>query len=227
MINKIEILSVNYNTPDLIERMINSIRQHEGDYSIRIIDGSDREPFKTQIKELCAGFDNVVLQQQGWNIHHGRGMDLGVTTSKYEWCLIIDSDNYILQPIIGKMFSATQNNKKIVAEYCHVNNNGIGCGRHYLLSQPIKYFHPSLFLLNTKYYQELKNIGITFIHHGAPCIRIMEYLFNNGLLDIICEDVFEYYGISDNEIGKYKNRNSRGTVSRFGYQLDSNPHILL
>ena len=65
MINNIEILTVNYNTPDLINSLIKSVRDVEGDYPIRVIDGSDSEPYKTDIIEVCEGESNVILEQQG------------------------------------------------------------------------------------------------------------------------------------------------------------------
>jgi hypothetical protein len=220
MIDKIEMLTINYNTPDYINRLIKSVRDIEGEYQIRIIDGSDREPFKTEIIEVCKKYNNIILQQQGWNIHHGRGMDLGVSTSKYEWCLIFDSENYIQQPIIKKMYNcAIQKNKMIVGGYCHVNHYGMNISRYYSKEYPIKYYHPSLFLINTKYYLELKQNGITFIHYGAPRIKIMEYLYDNNISDVVGTDIWEYLEIKDSEIGKYTNQKSRGTVNRFGYNI--------
>jgi len=219
--DNIEIISVNYNTPDLIDRLIKSIREIEGGFPIRIIDGSDKEPFKSDIIKICEKYDNVILEQQGWNIHHGRGMDLGITTSKYEWSLIIDSDNYIQQPIIGKIYNgAIEKNKMILGWVEYVNNNGVGVGRYYSDKYKIKYYHPSLMLLKNSYYIELKSKGVKFIHHGAPCIKVMEYLYNNKLTDVIGLDIKEHLNIDYSDIGKYTNLDSRGTRNRFGIQLN-------
>lgn len=220
MINNIEILSVNYNTPDLIERLIKSVREIEGNYPIRIIDGSDREPFKSDIVSVCDKYQNVILQQQGYNIHHGGGMDLGVSTSKYDYCLILDSDNYIQRPIIETMYKGLiENNRTMIGWYCHVNNNGINISRNYSTDYPIKYYHPSLFMIKKEYYLTLKRNNITFINHGAPSIKIMEHLHNIGLSDIVGIDLWKYLGINESEAGKYTNLDSRGTVNRFGYNL--------
>jgi len=220
MIDKIEIITVNYNTPDLIERIIKSVRDNEGDYQIRIIDGSDKEPFKTDIIKICEKYDNIMLEQQGWNIHHGRGMDLGVSTSKYEYCLSLDSDNYIQQPIIKKMYDGLiENNKMMIGGHCHVNGSGEGIGRNYSKEYPIKYYHPSLLMIKTEYYLRLKAVGITFIHHGAPSIKIMKYLYDNNISDIVGISLWDYLNISETEISKYTNLKSRGTVNRFGYNL--------
>ena len=220
MINKIEIISVNYNTPDLIDRMIKSVRDVEGIYPIRIIDGSDREPFKTDIITACQKYENVILSQQGYNIHHGPGLDLGISTSKFEYCLCVDSDNYIQQPIIQKMYDGlVNNNKMMIGWYCHVNDYGVNVDRYYSKEYPIKYYHPSLFMIKKDYYLGLKTMGIAFIKHGAPSIKIMKYLYNNKISDVVGIDLWEYLGIDDSQIGKYTNLNSRGTVDRFGYNL--------
>ena len=186
----VEIISVNYNTPDFIERMVDSV-QKEGNYPIRIIDGSDREPYENLIRKVCKRY-GVTLQQQGWNIHHGRGMDLGVSTSEFKYVLLIDSDNYLRSPIIEKMHTAmTQNDRKIVGWYCYCNDKGYGNGRRPDHNHPIKYWHPSLMMIETEFYRELKSKGITFVHHGAPCIEIMKYLHKKGLSDIGL-DILEY-----------------------------------
>lgn len=220
MINKLEIISVNYNTPDLIDKMIKSVREIEGNYHIHIIDGSDREPYKTDILEVCKKYDNVNILQTGYNIHHGRGMDLGVSISEYEWVLIIDSDNNIMQPTIDKMLNyCITNNKMICAYRCYVNQYGISTGKTKSPEQPICYYHPMLFLIKKDYYFKLKSIGITFIHHGAPCIAISRYLHDNNLSEEVGVSLHEVceFGITD--YGKWVNLESRGTRNRFGMNL--------
>jgi len=211
MIDKIEILTINYNTPDLIDNLIKSVREIEGDYQIRIIDGSDKEPFKTEIQNVCKKFNNIILQEQGWNIHHGRGMDFGVSTSNYEWCLIIDSDNYIQQPIIEKMYGATIYNKKIIGwTVPNYSRDGVS----------FKYYHPALLLINVDYYKELKIKGITFVHDGAPCYKIMRYLHDNNLSDVVGVDLEKYLNKDNKKIeGSITIHKWRGTGDRFGYDI--------
>ena len=220
MIENIEILTVNYNTPDLIDRMIKSVCEIEGDYPIRIIDGSDKEPFKSKIIEICDKYENVKLEQQGWNIHHGRGLDLGVSTSNYEWVILMDSDGFISQPIIEKTYNcAIENNKMMVGRSVYVNTAGISEGRKYSIQHPIRYFHASYLLFNKNYYLELKKQNAGFIHHGAIAIKMMIYLYMNGLSDKVGIDIWEYLQIPDNEMDNYFHYGGRGTVNRFGYNL--------
>lgn len=216
---KIEVISVNYNTPDLIERMIKSIREHEGDIPIRIIDGSDQRELVLETFRIENEFTNVTFQRQGWNIHHGRGMDMAMTTSHYDACFIIDSDNFLLKPMIEKMKEVK---KKIVGWYCYENDRGFGNARHPDKEHYIKYFHPSLMLMDVAFYLDLKKKKAGFIHHGSPCIQMMKYLHDTGDADKYCADIFEIMGVNIKQIGDWcnldnsKGQATRGTVNRWG-----------
>jgi len=220
MIENVEIISVNYCTPDLIERLIKSVRDIEGNYPIRIIDGSDREPFKTQIKAVCDNYTNVTLQQLGYNIHHGRGMDLGVSNTSSEWVLIIDSDNFISQPTIENMLYYCQtNDKKICAYHCWTNSYGLSYGRNETHFGNVLYYHPALFLIRKDYYVWLKANDAGFIHHGAPCIAMMNFLHKNKLSTEVGVTLADAFGFHPKYYGDWVNLESRGTVNRFGYNL--------
>lgn len=216
----LEIITVNYNTPDLVERLIVSVKEKEGDYPIRIIDGSDREPFQSEIKAIADKYSNVSLQQFGWNIHHARGMDHGVTTSEYEWVLIIDSDNYILQPTIDKIMSAViEYDKKICGYHCYVNAYGVSGSYTKTEAFPILYYHPMIFLIKKEYYDFLKTMNAGFIHHGAPCIAIMQYLHNNNLSEVVGITLAEACSFEHYKRGEWVCLDSRGTRQRFGMNL--------
>ena len=214
MIDNIEIVTVNYNTPDLVKRLIKSVREIEGNYPISIIDGSDKGPFQSEVYNLRSCYENVEVFPMGYNIHHGRGMDYALSSSRYQWCLIIDSDNYIKQPVIEKMKSLAVGDRKIVGWELIVDSQGKNDPSGF------PYYHPMLLLFNTEYYSKLRNMGIGFIHHGAPAIQIMQYLHDNNLSQKVGIDMFKGLGINKSDIGEYINLASRGTVNRFGYNLN-------
>lgn len=158
---KFEVVSVNYCTPDLIDRLITSIRKFS-DVPIRIIDGSDKEPFKSQVKEVCAKFTNITLIQLGYNIHHGRGLDYAISSSTLDWCLCIDSDAEIL----NNLFNALQ--------FTHFIE-----GFAYDVGFDKQYVHPEFMLVNVAKYKTSK---YKFIHDGAPAFVI------NKTTDKLCMD---------------------------------------
>jgi hypothetical protein len=194
MINNIEIITVNYNTPDLINNLIKSVRDVECNYQIRIIDGSDKEPFKSEIIEVCKKYNNIILQQQGWNIHHGRGMDYAMNTSSYDWVLFIDSDSQIKAGLLNVLSF----NKPYMGFSMQVNDYGMN------VDKGILYLHPQFLLVNVKHYRINK---CKFIHHGAPALQIMKDTKNEDK-NIINDKYLELFI-----------RGGRGTINRFGLNL--------
>lgn len=187
-----EIITINYNTPDLIEKLIHSI-QAECQYPIRVIDGSDTEEFQRLSKMVCNKC-GVELNQLGYNIHHGRGMDYAMNTSKHDWVLIIDSDSAIKKGLLEVL----RYDKPYQGFGMQVNQFGIN------VDKGILYLHPHFLLVNTLHY---RTHSWKFIHHGAPAIQIMAMLPD------------EEKNVIPNEYLQYFERGGRGTVNRFGYNL--------
>jgi len=202
-----EIVTVNYNTPDLVDRLIKSVRTIEGNYPIRIIDGSSGK-YVQGLKDVVRKYQDVTVDYQGWNIHHGRGMHLALMTSQEDKILFIDSDNFIKKPIIELMMAQRS---KVVGWYCFVDKNGLDSGRKQRGEMIYKYFHPSFMLIDVKFYKESKK---EFIHHGAPCIKFM---LANQDLDAV--DLPTLLGIDFEDMNEYIELKGRGTVNRFGYNL--------
>ena len=187
-----EIISVNYNTPDLIDNLITSIKAVTN-LPIRIIDGSDREYTMLNAKEVCAKHQ-VEINQLGYNIHHGRGMDYAMNTSKHDWVLIIDSDSMIKPGLLEALLY----DKPYCGFGMQVDRNGSNT------STGILYLHPHFLLVNASHYHQH---SAKFIHHGAPAIEVMMNTSDNDK-NVISEDYQQYFI-----------RGGRGTVSRFGYQF--------
>lgn len=224
MVENLEIITVNYNTPDLVDRLVKSVIEIEGNYPIHIIDGSDRQVYKDELTQAMLKHGvinpNIRITQFSKNIHHGRGMNFGVSDSEYEWVLILDSDNFIIQPCIEKVVQTLiETDKKLCGYHCWVDVGGRSQGRNQTDTGEILYYHPSFLLINRNFYMELKAKNITFIHHGAPCLKIMQYLHYNGLSKTVGITLADVFGIHPKEYGQLVNLESRGTVSRFGYNL--------
>jgi len=199
MIKDLEIISVNYNTPDLIEILIKSIIEFEGLYPIRIIDGSDKEPYISEIKTIANKYHNVSLHQFNYNIHHGKGLDYGLSTCECSWALIMDSDmSLIKNGLFGELqFSHFYEG---FAEY--VTRSGTNVKKDF--DGALTYLHPRFLLVDVGKYNKSR---FKFIHHGAPAIAIMDNL-NDGFKRCIPDEYREYI-----------HTDGRGTAKRFGYNL--------
>lgn len=189
----IEICTINYNTPDLIENLIKSIQSLYTHLPIRVIDGSDTEEFQRLTKMVCTKY-GCELVQLGYNIHHGRGMHYAMKTTKHEWVLFIDSDSSIKQGLLEALLY----DKPYCGFGMQVNRYGIN------VDKGILYLHPHFLLVNTLSYHYHQG---KFIHHGAPAIQLME-LTPDTMKNVI-----------DNKYLELFNRGGRGTVNRFGYNL--------
>lgn len=86
-------LTINYNTPDYLERLLTSFRKFYPDLPYLVIDGSDEEYYKP-IKNFDKRF-NVELLHFNYNIHHGPGMAYGIRRILTEQILLVDSDMII------------------------------------------------------------------------------------------------------------------------------------
>jgi len=163
MITDVEIISVNYNTPELIYRQYYSIRKYiSSDIKIRIIDGSDKNIHK--FKDLIEQDKNFSVDFFGMNIHHGKGMDYGIKSSKYKYLLILDSDVYIIKnDLLTTMLNEYSDGVYGVGNVSQINLDGIN------VDSGIDYLHPRCMLIKKQTYLKYK----PFKNHGAPCIDTM------------------------------------------------------
>ena len=192
----IDIITVNYQTPDLIDSLIKSIRTYVGDYKIIVQDGSEHESYKEQLRNVLNSYSNIEVEHYGYNIHHGLGLHKGILKSSKDFVLCVDSDVRFLKKGWLEIAYELIKGKYGAGQLVYVNEAGIN------VNKGIAYYHPSMLLLDRKKYID----GPKFIHHGAPAIEIMKHFRN--------EDAFANI---KNE-GFY-DRGGRGTVNRFGYQI--------
>ena len=189
-----EIITINYNTPDLVDNLIGSIRKIYSN-PIRVIDGSDNKVLAKETRQVCLNYTGVTVDQLGYNIHHGPGMHYACMNSKHEWALIIDSDSRVKDGLLEVL--------RFDNPYCgfgmRVNRFGFNVPNGEIL-----YLHPHFLLVNTWYY---KSSPYKFIKHGAPALNIMLNVddHNKSVID-------------DKHLALFE-RGGRGTVERYGYNL--------
>lgn len=213
----VEIVTVNYNTPDLLWKLLDSISKNGGDkYHIRVIDGSDKEEFIKNDIDICSKYKNVKLCQLGHNIHHGPGMDYAIKTSEFKYLLILDSDDVVLSNIDEILDVMLKTKKAFVGFAEQVNASGMNVKK-----KDITYVHPRFMLVEKMVYIDFGKRGHKFIKHGAPCINVMKYIH-----DWKHED--RYLGIIHPRFkAKWFKTKGRGTCGRFGYNLEKKPNGIL
>lgn len=200
---RFEIVTIHYNTPDLLMKLYNSIRKHlDKDIWFRVIDGSDTIHYEFLHLEKRDKF--FKFDRKGYNIHHGAGMHYAIQTSVMDHILIFDSDCVVLKPeILERLFSLMNNDTYAVGKIYKVLKSGMHTED---FKDFVLYLHPKTMLLNLDKYKNYHH----FINHGAPCIEAMCDISERKDYHVLqhCEDL-------DN----YVFEKGRGTVERFGYGL--------
>jgi hypothetical protein len=162
-------LTVNYNTPDLLERLLMAFRKFY-DIPYWVIDGSDEDHFK-QIEDFAEKY-RVKIIHFSYNIHHGPGMAYGFKNIETDQILLLDSDLMIY-------------NKGFVEDFeSKLRPENYGIGAVYWGSRPdsdtenINYLHPACALIN-------REVALKFplpSFYCSPMMAPMRYMQEHGLI---------------------------------------------
>lgn len=212
-------LTVNYNTPEYLERLLKSFREHY-DIPYYVLDGSDRDKYE-KIVDFPKKY-GIKLIHFDYNIHHGPGMAYGIKNIKTQQLLFIDSDMIILnngwldmmKDTLGRNDYGTGDIQK---EYYMIKdgNNKDKKGKQAYKKLWIDYLHPALALVN-------KDVVIRYpmpIKGGAPLINAMYgiYLMNQGHIikrsQWLTDDFWDHKGLYVQHNHNYE---GMGTVKKTG-----------
>lgn len=202
-------LTINYNTPDYLERLLKSFRQFYPKVPYVVIDGSSEEMY-AKIKDFPRKY-NIELIHYAYNIHHGPGLTDGLKRISTEQVLFVDSDIIVLS---GGWIEDME-------KHLHPDSYGIGDIQQELCNNRwIDYLHPALCLVNRKvalqYPDPMKG--------GAPLLNAMEAIRQSG------KDILQRAGWLTADFHKHAgvyiqhnhNHEGMGTVGRTGgYHLDT------
>lgn len=197
-------LTINYNTPDFLERLLSSFRNY---YSIPfiVIDGSDSENYKMIIGYVRKY--KVKIIHFPYNIHHGPGLAFGIKYIQTDKILLLDSDLIVLKGgFVEDMERKLWANAYGIGDIQIVNEGGMN------VPDGIKYIHPACALLN-------RNIVLQYplpVLHGAPFIYAMKAIQEKGLSDKLL--IHEPWITNDFRISakKFIIHDWKGTVDRTG-----------
>ena len=157
-------LTVNYNTPQLLESLLRSFRRFYPDIPYMVVDGS-APYYYGKIKSFPVRFC-VSIHHFKYNIHHGPGMAYGLKTITTDQILLLDSDIQIIRGGFVEILQSKLNAKSYgIGDISSIGRDGVN-----IKNKGIKYLHPSCALINRlvalKYPMPIK--------HGAPMIETMK-----------------------------------------------------
>ena len=169
----IPVVTVSYNTPDLLHGLLTSLRRFYPN-PVFVIDGSDAE-HQPAITAVVAAFAGVTLQPMGYNIHHGPGMAWAVQNLALSGpVLFLDTDIVVqrdgfLQALLAELRSTDYGAGGVAA----VNADGFDVPYSY---GAVPYLHPPCMLCNV----EVMRQWPLPVKHGAPMIEAMKALQRAG-----------------------------------------------
>lgn len=171
-------ITVSSNTKDLIERAYNSFREFHPDMKMIIIDGSS--PFDECYKYVTSlASDITTVGVYGYNIGHGRGMDMAIRMCKTKFALIFDSDIKFLKSPIEAMLALMEKDTYGCGYLEKTGFDGFEYGSkpHHHTEGFMYMLHPYFHLLNVENYFKFH----PYVHHGAPCFKAALDIHRKGL----------------------------------------------
>jgi GT2 family glycosyltransferase len=203
-------LTVHYNTPDLLERLLSAFRKFY-DIPYWVVDGSSEQNF--EMIKIFAKKYNVRIIHFNFNIHHGPGMAWGIQNIETDQILLLDSDLMIY----NKGFVEDFKNKLRPESY--------GIGAVYWGTRPdsdterINYLHPACALIN-------RDIALQYplpsLYH-SPMMAPMRFMQEHGLILIQDEQwVHDDFSGGPNVLDTvasnvhYVRHHWAGTMTRYG-----------
>lgn len=213
-ISQIPVVTVSYNSPDLIAELLGSFRQHYNN-PVYVVDGSEPGPLAA-IRQVTAAFDNVKLIDFGYNIHHGPGLAYAITHLKFSGpVLFLDSDIRIVRAgFLESLLEHLQPGMYGVGNVQYVNREGFD-----VTEQPgaIPYLHPACMLCNIETMWEWP----LPIKHGAPMVATMLALNDAGQRPLLGHVDWVRNDFTTGTEKIFIEHDWQGTVSRTGgYHLE-------
>jgi hypothetical protein len=166
---------INYNTPYLLERAINSIRDFYPDLNILVIDGSDVNNGSNGYPISITGTnyrEDILL---GYNIGHGKGIDYALKQIKTKYALVFDTDIVMIKRCIFEMKCLMHDDVFGVGLVHNIDKNGgadyreLRYGYEKLKEPFCKSLHSYFFMVNVEIYKQYK----PYFHHGCPELQTM------------------------------------------------------
>ncbi len=213
-ISTIPVITVSYNTPDLVAELLGSFRKHYSN-KIYVIDGS-QTPHAQAVAAIVAQHTNTEFVHFDHNIHHGPGMAWAFNNLNLSGpVLVLDSDLLVLRGgFIETLVEALQPHMYGVGQLNYVNRGGFDVASP---DGALLYLHPALMLCNLDVVKQWPMP----VKHGAPMIEAMTALHDAGKSNLLHHMEWVREDFSKTEVKNFIRHDWQGTVARTGgYHLE-------
>jgi len=214
-IQSIPLISVSYNSAELVDELLGSFRKHYRNL-VTIIDGSNAE-YVPAIAAVCAKYPDVKFIHFDYNIHHGPGMAWAYQSLSLRGpVLVLDSDVLVLNPGLVEALAAELKPGMYGVGYVnHVNEGGFDVN---YTEGAVRYLHPACMLCNIEVVRQWPMPT----KHGAPNIEPMLAIHRAGKHELVAGVQWVKDDFSPTFLPKHYLRHDwQGTVVRTGgYHLE-------
>lgn len=177
-IQSIPLISVSYNSAELVDELLGSFRKHYRN-PVTIIDGSSAQ-YVPAIAAVCAKYPDVKFIHFDYNIHHGPGMAWAYQSLSLSGpVLVLDSDVLVLNPGLVEALAVELKPGMYGVGYVnHVNEGGFDVD---YTDGAVRYLHPACMLCNIEVVRQWPMPT----KHGAPNIEPMLSIHRAGRHELI------------------------------------------
>lgn len=160
--------TVHYNTPELVLRAYQSVRNLYPDMLITIIDGSDNAPIDSD--------RNTNVLKMGRNVGHGPGMHHALLDCETDYLLLFDSDIEMKKPCVNEMLDLMEEDTFAIGEIQMVDKLSYGVE---FTKEPyeIPLVHPYFHIVQPKEYFKY----MPYSQNGGPVGLATLDIFSRGL----------------------------------------------
>jgi 2-polyprenyl-3-methyl-5-hydroxy-6-metoxy-1,4-benzoquinol methylase len=220
MPNNLPIVTVSYNTPDLVCNLVRSIRTFYPANPVHVVDGSDAAQLAA-LREGLQDIPDVQLHAHGFNIHHGPGMAWALQHLPLgERCLFLDSDVTLLKPgMLESLLAELRPGMYGVGCVMRVRPDGVNVREDEDPNSGLPYLHPACMLCHP---EVMRQWPLPF-KHGAPMLAAMQAIHDAGQSAGLLGNVPWVAQDFDNPVEPvFLSHPWQGTVQRSGsYNLDN------
>jgi GT2 family glycosyltransferase len=195
---------INFRTPDLLRRAVQSFRTHYPTTPLLLIDngsGDGSDALLCELQRHSPDYTEVVVNHA--NVHHGPAMDQALRYVKTPYVFFLDSDCEVRKGgFLEAMFELAKSEQThyVIGKKIFMNKRGFDVEER---DGGTPYIRPICMLVQRERYLSLP----PFERHGAPCLTNMRAAVARGF-------VLLHFPIED-----YVYHAGRGTASIYGYRL--------
>jgi len=178
-------LTVCSDTADLMQRAYESVRKFHPSMPLIIIDGSTAgDPCTDYVNSIAGPLTTII--RPGYNIGHGRGMDMGLGKISTPYALVFDSDIEMLKSPVDDMLAQMELDTFGIGytEKTGLDGFEYGSREHHKEQESMKMLHPYFQLISVANYHRYH----PYVHHGAPCFLSARDIHNRGLTGKIIKE---------------------------------------